>query len=156
MENTNLNEELDKSLDLVWNELKYDVEVVKEFNPLPPVFCNKGKMGQVFVNLLMNSRQAMYDVKNAKITLRTYSKENRVFLEFEDNGSGIKKELLSKILDPFFTTKEVGKGTGLVGFPSFIVLLQITKGILMLKVKKAKAQKLPLTFLLLQFLINLS
>lgn len=113
IESTNLNEEIDKSLDLVWNELKYDVEVVKEYDTLPPVLCNKGKMVQVFVNLLMNARQAMFDKENAKITLRTYSQDKRVFLEFEDNGSGIKKELMSKVLDPFFTTKEVGKGTGL-------------------------------------------
>mgnify|MGYP001131209585 CR=1 FL=1 len=113
VESVYLNQEIDNAIDLVWNELKYDVEVVREYQDIPQVLCNRGKMAQVFVNLIMNSKQAMEGRENSKIVIRTYQKENHVYMEFSDTGTGIKEENFNRVMEPFFTTKEVGKGTGL-------------------------------------------
>lgn len=107
-----LNKEIEKSLSLVWNELKYVCKVKKEFSNLPQITADPGELDQVFVNLLMNALQAFNDRKG-EINIKTYLKKKKIYIEFADNGKGISNRYLTKIFDPFFTTKEVGKGTGL-------------------------------------------
>jgi len=85
---------------------------------LAPIYGNQGKLQQVFLNLLLNAKDAMFRAPNAKMKVATYNVGNEVFVRIEDCGSGIKTELLHRIYDPFFTTKtkpqEGGhKGTGL-------------------------------------------
>ncbi|HBE02763.1 MAG TPA: hypothetical protein DC049_09840 [Spirochaetia bacterium] len=109
---SDLNAEIDKALVLVWNQLKYNCEVIKDFQSIPPVTCNQGQIGQVFVNLLINAAQAMEE-KKGKIRIKTRQENSTVFLEFSDTGQGITEENISRVFDPFFTTKDVGKGTGL-------------------------------------------
>lgn len=75
------------------------------------VSANKGKMHQVFLNLLSNSLDASTD--HGIITIRLTDNENGKQIEIRDNGEGIEQGVLDRIFDPFFTTKEVGKGTGL-------------------------------------------
>jgi signal transduction histidine kinase len=75
------------------------------------MFAYAGKLQQVFTNLILNARDAMFD--GGGITLRTKVGEESVVVEVADTGSGIDPENLSKIYDPFFTTKGVGSGTGL-------------------------------------------
>lgn len=102
---------LDSTLNIVWNELKYKTEVIKEYGNIPEVECLPAQLNQVFMNLLMNAGQAIKE--RGKITVKTSSDGEQVFVEISDTGSGIPEENLSKIFDPFFTTKEPGKGTGL-------------------------------------------
>jgi two-component system NtrC family sensor kinase len=72
------------------------------------------QLQQVFVNILGNARQAIQPVqREGQIVIRTRRAEDKVVIEFQDNGPGIKAEHLARIFDPFFTTKPVGKGTGL-------------------------------------------
>jgi|GEM_PF-1470986 len=107
-----LNQLLDKTLNVAHNELKYKAEVVRDFGEIPDVFCYGGKMGQVFLNLFVNAAHAMKE--SGKLTVRTGSEaKGSVWVEVEDNGSGIDQENLNHIFEPFFTTKEIGKGTGL-------------------------------------------
>ncbi|MBN2758427.1 MAG: ATP-binding protein [Bacteroidales bacterium] len=75
------------------------------------IIGNQGQLHQVFINLLVNSVQAIKDKGNIKI--KTEIENNNIKVSIKDNGVGISEENLSKIFDPFFTTKEVGKGTGL-------------------------------------------
>ena len=102
---------LESTLTIVWNEIKYKAEVIKEFAGLPEIECIASQLNQVFMNLLVNAAQAIET--HGTITLRTGFDEKSVWVEVEDTGKGIKPEHLHKIFEPFFTTKPVGKGTGL-------------------------------------------
>lgn len=73
----------------------------------------QGEIEQVLMNLLSNSIDALKDTKNARIDIEVESKDESVITQVRDNGPGIPSEILSRIHDPFFTTKEVGRGTGL-------------------------------------------
>ncbi len=106
-----LNNAIDDTLLIVWNELKYKADLKKELDELPPVTCNAGEIKQVIVNLLVNAAHAIVD--RGTITISTRADEKYVYLSIGDTGSGIAPENLRRIFDPFFTTKPVGKGTGL-------------------------------------------
>jgi signal transduction histidine kinase len=106
-----INEGLDSTLSIAWNELKYKTTVTKEYGQLPFVWCNMGQLNQVFLNILVNAAHAI-EVQG-EITISTREENDKVVIAISDNGSGIKPENLKRIFDPFFTTKEVGKGTGL-------------------------------------------
>ena len=102
---------LETTLNVVWNELKYKCEIVREFGVLPEIYCLPAQLDQVFMNLLVNAAQAI-EVRG-KITLRTGQEGDRVWVEVSDTGKGIPPEDFPHLFDPFFTTKPVGKGTGL-------------------------------------------
>ncbi|MFZ2524828.1 MAG: PAS domain S-box protein [Candidatus Ferrigenium altingense] len=102
---------LDTTLNVIWNELKYKCEVVKEFGVLPEIYCLPSQLEQVFMNLLENAAHAI-EVRG-KITLRTGQEGDRIWIEVSDTGKGIPPEDFPHLFDPFFTTKPVGKGTGL-------------------------------------------
>ena len=110
-EMANLEQGLDSTLNVAWNEIKYKAEVVKEYGGIPEVVCFSSQINQVFLNLLVNAAQAMEG--NGRIVIRTGCDADQVWVEIEDNGSGIAPEHLDRIFEPFFTTKPVGKGTGL-------------------------------------------
>lgn len=78
---------------------------------LPPVYGNFGKMQQVFMNLIMNARDAM--PRGGELTLATECENSSVHIEVSDTGVGIPPDHLNKIFDPFFTTKSTSRGTGL-------------------------------------------
>jgi PAS domain S-box-containing protein len=107
----NINKNLDSTLNIVWNELKYKATVTKDYGDLPQVQCYPQQISQVFMNLLINAAQAIE--KQGEIRIATRAVDGQVEVAISDTGSGIPKENLSKIFDPFFTTREVGKGTGL-------------------------------------------
>ena len=107
----NLEEGMDSTLNVVWNELKYKAEVVKEYGGIRDIECVPSQLNQVFMNLLINAVQAIET--HGRITIRTGRDEQNVWVEVEDTGTGIEPKHLSRIFEPFFTTKPVGKGTGL-------------------------------------------
>ncbi|MDY0350111.1 MAG: ATP-binding protein [Desulfobulbaceae bacterium] len=115
-----LNTIVNDAVVLTHNQVKYDLEVVLDLAPHLPRFQGlPQEMGQVFINLIMNARDAIREKglsrKDGRIKITTSYNGKRKCLEarFEDNGTGIKKEIIDRIFDPFFTTKEVGTGTGL-------------------------------------------
>ena len=107
----NVEQGMDSTLNVVWNELKYKTEVIKEYAGIPEIECIPTQINQVFMNLLMNAVQAIRE--HGRIIIRTGREGDNVWVEVEDTGSGIESKHLSRIFDPFFTTKPVGKGTGL-------------------------------------------
>lgn len=107
----NLHAVIESTLNIVNNEIKYKGSIVKEFGDIPEIKCLPHQLNQVFMNLLVNAAHAIGN--NGIITIRTGTDDGHVWIEVSDDGSGIAPEHLSKIYDPFFTTKPVGKGTGL-------------------------------------------
>ena len=106
-----IHEGIEDTLTLIHHEIKHSITVNKKFGNLPLCSCYPGRLNQVFLNLLINARQAIRD--KGQITITTYLKDNRAHIEFTDTGSGIPPENLPRIFDPGFTTKGVGVGTGL-------------------------------------------
>lgn len=102
---------LESTLNLVWNEIKYKAEVIKDYDILPEVNCEPSQINQVFMNLLVNAAHAIES--KGKITIVTRKIGDTVVIEISDTGRGIPPENLNRIFEPFFTTKPVGKGTGL-------------------------------------------
>ena len=78
---------------------------------MPDIYCSPSRLNQIFINLITNAVQAMNG--EGELRLSTSSRGDWVEVVIEDTGCGIPEENLSKIMDPFFTTKPVGKGTGL-------------------------------------------
>jgi two-component system, NtrC family, sensor kinase len=107
---------LESTLMLAKNMLKNSVEIIKEYGAIPKISCSPSQINQVFLNIVTNAVHAMPEDRkgSAAITLRTAREGNdMVRIEIQDNGSGIPKDVLPKIFDPFYTTKEIGKGTGM-------------------------------------------
>ncbi len=96
------------------NFKKFKVHVVKEFAPdLPAVKGDLNAVRQCFMNILQNAKDALEERDGKTIWLRAYADHNTVKVEIEDNGTGIHDSVADKIFDPFFSTKDTGKGVGL-------------------------------------------
>jgi len=118
LKHIDLNEAMDATINIIWNELKYKAELVRDYGDLLEVKCFPQKISQVFMNILMNAGQAIEEKGIITITTRYLEKGRRagdksLEIKISDTGHGIPKENISKIFDPFFTTKPVGEGTGL-------------------------------------------
>lgn len=109
-----INKGIESTINVAWNEIKYKAEVRRDYSELPPVFCYPQQLNQVFMNILVNAAHAIDSSSGmGLIGIRTYQREDNVFVEISDNGSGIPEDKIGKIFEPFYTTKPVGKGTGL-------------------------------------------
>jgi len=107
---------LESALSVCFNEVRHRARVRRELGEVARVVANEARLGQVFLNLLVNAAQSIPDgqVEQNEIALRTFADEKgRVVVEVADTGSGIAPEHLERLFDPFFTTKPVGVGTGL-------------------------------------------
>lgn len=124
-----IHEGLDSTLLILQHRLKAkpespEIEVIKDYGTLPLVECYAGQLNQVFMNILANALDAL-DELNAKrthqerkdnpgrITIRTAVASQWVTIAIADNGSGIPEAVKKQVFNPFFTTKPVGKGTGM-------------------------------------------
>jgi len=117
-----LQEGIDSTLVILSHRLKSSnaqgsIEVIKCYGELPPVDCYPSQLNQVLMNILANAVDALEEEAHPKITLTTESHQiegkDYATIRIADNGSGIPEEIHPQILDPFFTTKPVGKGTGM-------------------------------------------
>jgi signal transduction histidine kinase len=115
MEETRLEEVVDKTFRLVKNELDlHHIRFVKEVNcDFPPLQLDKGGLQQVLLNLFMNGIQAMEKGGELKAVIRAAETPAEARIDIVDTGPGISPEHISQVFDPFFTTKKVGVGTGL-------------------------------------------
>ena len=104
---------LDDTLQLLEPQLRRSqIEMVRAYDPeAPRVLGNSGKLQQVFTNLLLNARDAIPD--GGRITISTAAEDHSLIVEVSDTGIGIAPENVAKVYDPFYTTKGVGRGTGL-------------------------------------------
>ncbi len=109
----NINNEIDEVLALVGYELKLDkINIVKEIDrDLPFISADKKQLQEVFFNLIRNAAQAIEE--KGKITIRAEEKDDKINIEIEDTGHGISEDKIGQIFNPFYTTKDPGKGMGL-------------------------------------------
>jgi two-component system NtrC family sensor kinase len=111
-----INHAIETTLVVASNEYKYVAKIHTEFASLPAVVCNIGQLNQVFLNLIVNAAHAVQDAgkdaESGEIRISTEHAGDSVVIRVRDNGCGIPEANLSKLYDPFFTTKEVGRGTG--------------------------------------------
>ncbi|HXU80885.1 MAG TPA: response regulator [Polyangia bacterium] len=110
-----LKQVLESSLRMAWNEIRHRARLERDYGEIPPAWGNESRLGQVFLNLLINSAQALPEGRSETNEIRvvTRAHDNKVVVEVRDTGTGIPPEVLPKIFDPFFTTKPAGVGTGL-------------------------------------------
>lgn len=106
-----LNSAMESTLNVVWNELKYKAEVIRELGELPAIECVPAQINQVFMNLLVNAAHAIE--LRGKITVRSGCENGYAWFEVSDTGKGMTPEVKNRIFEPFYTTKPVGQGTGL-------------------------------------------
>jgi two-component system cell cycle sensor histidine kinase/response regulator CckA len=116
---------LDAALQLVAHDLRARARLVRDFAPVPKVEANESRLGQVFLNLLVNALQALPAVNDLErgrsggleaneVRVRVSAQgEDFVLVEVIDTGEGIPSDVLPRVFDPFFTTKPIGVGTGL-------------------------------------------
>jgi len=119
-----IHECIDSTLLILNNRLKYDINLIKNYEDLPKIPCYSGQLSQVFMNLLSNAIDALMEKLptqkpdwKPEITITTGLKEIEqeewIFIKIADNGPGIPPEIQGRIFETFFTTKPLGKGTGL-------------------------------------------
>jgi PAS domain S-box-containing protein len=107
---------LDAAVRMAINEIRCRARVVTRYEDTPPVIASDGRLGQVFLNLVVNAAQAIPegDIERNTITISTGTDEQgRAVVEVSDTGVGVSPEMVDKIFDPFITTKARGVGTGL-------------------------------------------
>ena len=108
---------LDSTLRMAFNEIRHRAQLVREFGPVPMVWGNQARLGQVFLNLVLNAAHAMDEGAAASNSITVLTRTDRAtgacVVEIHDTGKGIAPEHLARLFEPFFTTKPIGIGTGL-------------------------------------------
>ena len=117
-----LHKNLDSTLTLLKYQTKDQIEIIKDYGDIPPIEAYSGPLNQVFMNILTNAIQAIEEFESkaenkdmkgkGKITIQTKAQSDQVKISIADTGIGIAEKVKKDIFNPFFTTKEVGKGTG--------------------------------------------
>ncbi|MDD5428140.1 MAG: ATP-binding protein [Candidatus Omnitrophica bacterium] len=109
----NVGKEIDDVLSLVGYELKLEkIEIAKKIQEnLPHIFVDKKQLQEVLFNLIRNAGQAVGE--KGRITISAHTERDRVFIDVQDTGVGIPEDKIKQLFNPFFTTKDPGKGTGL-------------------------------------------
>ncbi len=112
-ERTDITQTLEEAVKLVtYDRRARQVDISFKSPPiLPPTFAMRGQMQQVFINMLLNSLDAMPD--GGKLEVSGGKRGRNIYIQIKDTGSGIPDEIGRRIFEPFFTTKEAGQGTGL-------------------------------------------
>jgi len=146
---TNLEEIIKKTLSLIKHQIQLqNIEIIQEYQPsLPKIMADYKQIEQVFLNLFINSAQAMPEGGKLSIKINTENNKN-IVTYITDSGCGIPKEDINKIFDPFFTTKQDKKGTGL-GLSVAYGIIQRHNGSIDVKSKVGKG-----TTFIIKFPIN--
>lgn len=114
LEKINVIEELDRAIELVLPAvINYPIQLAREYSPvLPTLMMQRSHLNEIFVNVLLNAREAMPNGGEIKVTAHA-GDDYSVRVTISDNGPGIPLEIREKIFEPYYTTKEKGSGLGL-------------------------------------------
>jgi PAS domain S-box-containing protein len=107
---------LQSAVTLAQTEIRQRAQLSMELGPVPPVLASAHRLGQLFLNLLVNAAQAIppgHPERNLVQATTALAPDGRIRVEITDTGAGIAPDVLPRIFDPFFTTRAIGKGTGL-------------------------------------------
>ncbi|RXK13488.1 hypothetical protein CP965_06710 [Halarcobacter mediterraneus] len=127
---------VEQSLDLVSASLKFHhIKVEKIINKNCKVVGFPNEFAQAVLNILSNAKDVLVERKIDKplIKIRVYQEDNQIHLEIEDNAGGIKKDIMNKIFDPYFTTKHQSQGTGIGLYMSKMIIENNMNGTLSVK-----------------------
>lgn len=141
---TNVNKLITESLSFAQHKLlEHNIEINLNLDKsLPEILIEPNHIQQVFVNIINNAVDAISS--KGKLIIETSFNNREVRIKFIDNGGGIKKEYLDKVFDPFFSTKEVGEGTGLGLFISYSII-QVYKGTINIESEEGKGTAVIIT-----------
>jgi signal transduction histidine kinase/CheY-like chemotaxis protein len=108
-------EVLDSTLRMAWHEIRHRARLIKAFDEIRPVEANEARLGQVFLNLVVNAAHAIPEgrAEHNQIRIVTRLDAGRVVIEISDTGAGMSPEVMAHIFTPFYTTRPAGGGTGL-------------------------------------------
>ena len=114
----------------------YYIKINENFNPINTVYGYPNEFSQAILNILANAKDALIEkeIKNPYININTYEDEEFGFLEIEDNAGGINTDILMKIFEPYFTTKEKNQGTGIGLYMSKMIIEKNMNGILRVEI----------------------
>ncbi len=112
LKEVDIHEGIESTLSLLSGEFKSRISVNKNFGNIPRIMCYPSQLNQVFMNILTNASQAIADQGEISITTRAKDSEH-IEISIRDTGEGMSEETIEKLYDPFFTTKDVSRGTGL-------------------------------------------
>ncbi|NJR65377.1 MAG: hypothetical protein HC772_08785 [Leptolyngbyaceae cyanobacterium CRU_2_3] len=110
-----LTDGLETILTLYYNQIKQGIEVIRHYDPVPPILCYPDELNQVWTNLIHNAIQAMNGRGRLEIAVRQSTLPEGAFaiVSIADTGCGIPPDIMPRIFEPFFTTKPAGEGNGL-------------------------------------------
>lgn len=111
----NVRRVMESSISIAWNQIRHRARLTRQFERVPIVTGDEHRLGQVFLNLLVNAAQAFEGetATDNEIVVTIRVEEGRVVIEVQDNGKGMSPEQQARLFEPFFTTKAPGVGTGI-------------------------------------------
>lgn len=115
---------IESTLVLLRPQCKNRIEIVKDYSAAPSIQCLPGRLNQVFMNLFSNAIDAIHDTGRIKISISELPDRDSIRVSISDTGQGMDAQVRRHIFDPFYTTKEVGKGTGLGLYITFGIIKQ--------------------------------
>lgn len=108
--------------EIIFRNIRLDLVLAED---LPRVMSDRGQVQQVLLNIFNNALDALLEKKDGAITITTNAEDKKIEVSVSDNGHGIPKDKLKKIFEPFYSTKEKGKGTGLGLFISYGIIKKL-------------------------------
>lgn len=138
-----VNQNISNTLIILQNLHKNRIKIITDYQEIPKINCFPGQINQVFMNILSNAMDAIKGEGTIKIKTKEVE-DCCISISIEDNGEGIPKKILNQIFEPFYTTKEVGKGTGM-GLSISHGIVQAHEGIITVESEVGKGSKFEIT-----------
>ncbi len=138
-EELKLYDEFSSAIMFIKNQLK-GISINIDIDKTTKILFDRNHLRQIIINILLNSKSALEDIKKPYININIINEKNNIFIIIKDNGKGIENDNLQKIFDPFYTTKDKGNGLGL-----FVVKKLVNENNGLIYAKSAENEGMTLT-----------